>query len=86
VKSTTLLAYVSASVRYEHQHRQLSDVFFTVILGTPKASPPPVIGNGIKLVLSLAGRRPSTSLRYAQGERGGGENRGKFPFVLSVAA
>ncbi|MBI3798261.1 MAG: hypothetical protein HY268_15020, partial [Deltaproteobacteria bacterium] len=40
-------------------------------------------GNGIKLAWSLAGRGPSTSLCYAQGERGGGENTGKFPFVLS---
>jgi len=37
----------------------------------------PIAGNGVKLARSLAGRGPSTSLRYAQGERGG-ENHGTF--------
>ena len=32
---------------------------------------PHLVGDGMKLVGSLAERSPSTSLRYAQGERGG---------------
>jgi hypothetical protein len=40
------------------------------------------------MVFSVRSRtlRPSTSLRYAQGERGGGESIEKFPFVLSPSA
>ncbi len=52
-------------------------------LAQPREAPE---ANVIKLAWPLAGLSPSTSLRYAQGERGGGENMEKFPFVLSVAA